>query len=109
MVVKRQTVWSDGVSEMIGRVTVTQQVNELSVVCGGEDDVEIAAVNNQLSEHRFACGDPLDRVCAPKQFIQQKQMRCAVRTRPHQPKQCLDLDEVVALARQQVVRSSDAT
>jgi hypothetical protein len=56
-----------------GCLTVTQQINELSIVCGSENDMRlhIAAVSDQLDEHRLTYGDPFDGVCATKQFIQQ--------------------------------------
>ena len=51
-----------------GRLAVVGGINELSIVGRSEDDVwlEIVAVHNQLSEHRFTCRDPLDGVCATK-------------------------------------------
>jgi hypothetical protein len=95
MVVKRQTVWPNCVSKVIGGVTATQQINEFSIVCGSEDDVRphVSGINKQLGQYRFAGGDTLDGVCATKQFIEQEQMRSAVATRSHQPQKCFDLDE----------------
>jgi hypothetical protein len=68
MVVKGQTVWPDCISKVVGSVTATQQINEFSIVRGREDDVRlhVAAVDDQLGEHRFASGDPLDGVGATK-------------------------------------------
>ena len=56
----------------------------------------------ELLQHGLAGRDALDRVRAAKQFIEQKQVRRQLIARPNQCQQRFDLDEVVALAGEEI-------
>ena len=87
------------------------ELDQLEIVGRGEDEMRLGpppVLIEQLRQDRLAGGDPLDRVGAAKQLVQQEQVRRGTGARADQLQQRLDLGEVVAGARQEIVGPADA-
>src|SRR5687767_3057130 len=89
---------------------VRGQLDQLEVVGRGEDEMRPArpVLIEQLRQDRLAGGDPLDRVGAAKQLVQQEQVWRGTGARADQLQERLDLREVIAGARQKIVGPADA-
>ena len=109
--VENQTIGANRISEMKRGISVRQQVHQFAIVgcCNHHMGIGAVGTGYQFQQHCLTGGDPLHRIRAAKQFVQEKQVGRGVTARLHELEKRLDLCDVIALAAQQVIRSAYAT
>ena len=70
-VFEHEPAGTERVGEVIGHVVMAQQLDELAVMGRRDDDVGLSGGSS--CKDGFGDGDPLDRVGAAKQLVEEKQ------------------------------------